>query len=87
MKYWILPVVCLFSVITQAASFDCKKASTVLEQLVCHDETLGGLDEQLTESCLASSAAFLTSPGSLLFANIFLASSRLVRASASDISG
>lgn len=50
MKYWILPGVCLFSVITQAASFDCKKASTVVEQLICNDETLGKLDEQLSET-------------------------------------
>jgi uncharacterized protein len=37
-----------FTAIAQAASFDCAKASTQVEKLICADEKLSGLDDQLT---------------------------------------
>jgi uncharacterized protein len=39
-----------FSVFTQAASFDCGKASTATEKLICADEAISRLDEQLGAS-------------------------------------
>jgi uncharacterized protein len=37
-----------FTTIAQAASFDCAKASTTVEKLICADEKLSVLDDQLT---------------------------------------
>ncbi|HIJ90692.1 MAG: hypothetical protein OEV89_07980 [Desulfobulbaceae bacterium] len=45
---WIVAVWCLFfGAQAQAASFDCAKASTKVEKLICADETLSTLDDNM----------------------------------------
>lgn len=45
---WIVAVWCLFfSAHAQAASFDCAKAKTTIEKLICADAVLSRLDEEL----------------------------------------
>ncbi len=39
-----------FAQLSCAASFDCAKASTQVERLICSDESLSKLDEQLSGS-------------------------------------
>jgi uncharacterized protein YecT (DUF1311 family) len=43
-----------FTTIAQAASFDCAKASTAVEKLICADEKLSILDDQLTTAYKAA---------------------------------
>lgn len=42
--------VTMFSVSSQAASFDCQKASTFVEKAVCQDPVLSALDEKLSSA-------------------------------------
>lgn len=42
--------VCLWAQTPMAASFDCAKARTLTEKLVCADPTLSRLDEQLDDA-------------------------------------
>lgn len=44
-KRWMGWLLCLVAVPVQAASFDCGKAGTKVEKLVCADAELSKLDE------------------------------------------
>ncbi len=48
---WVVVVWCLvFGALAQAASFDCEKAKTKIEKLICNNEELSKLDEELAEA-------------------------------------
>lgn len=49
---WVLGLLGLaaFAGSAQAASFDCKKASTAVEKAICADEALSGWDDQVNDS-------------------------------------
>lgn len=50
MKRWMGLVACLVIGQVQAASFDCSKAGTKVEKLICADESLSERDEQMAEA-------------------------------------
>lgn len=60
LRYPVIITLCLAAYLppAQAASFDCQKASTPVEQAICSDDELSGLDEQLNHSY----SAHLNSP-------------------------
>jgi uncharacterized protein YecT (DUF1311 family) len=49
-KWWIGLLTCLVAGQAQAASFDCAKASTKVEKLICADAGLSKLDEELAQA-------------------------------------
>jgi hypothetical protein len=53
---WYLFSVSLASMPAAAASFDCSKARTEVEQIICSDKVLSRLDEQMTEAYNRASA-------------------------------
>ena len=56
---WIIFIMTSFSTTTYAASFDCQKATTLIEKEICTDNKLSKLDEQLAviyKSTLKNSA-------------------------------
>ena len=44
---WIIFIIASFSTTTYAASFDCQKATTLIEKEICADNELSKLDDQL----------------------------------------
>jgi len=46
----LLIVTCVLPVSTNAASFDCSKASSKVEKMICTDEALSAADEKLAEA-------------------------------------
>jgi uncharacterized protein len=45
----LMLTICVFSPLSQAASFDCAKAATAIEKQICADAAVSKLDEQLAE--------------------------------------
>jgi uncharacterized protein len=50
MKRTIILILLVSASISQAASFDCSKASTFVEKTICGDTMLGKLDEALSDN-------------------------------------
>jgi len=50
MKYFFQALFCLIPLPAWSASFDCDKASTQIEQLLCRDADLSQLDEQMADA-------------------------------------
>lgn len=50
MKRSIILILLVSASISQAASFDCSKASTFVEKTICADTLLGKLDEALSDN-------------------------------------
>lgn len=53
-KQWAGLALCLVTGHAQAASFDCSKAGTKVEKLICADESLSERDEQMAEAYRAA---------------------------------
>ena len=49
-KFQAIAVLLLVPTVTYSAGFDCRKASTLVEQLICRDKKLSALDDQMASA-------------------------------------
>ena len=49
-RYLIGAILASFTVVAYAASFNCERASSFVEKEICNDQTLGKLDDALSEN-------------------------------------
>ena len=49
-RFQAIAVLLLVPTVTYSAGFDCRKASTLVEQLICRDKKLSALDDQMASA-------------------------------------
>ena len=53
-RFQAIAVLFLITTVTYSAGFDCRKASTLVEQLICRDKRLSALDDQMAAAFKSS---------------------------------
>jgi predicted aspartyl protease len=56
-RFQAIAILLLFPTVNYSAGFDCRKASTLVEQLICRDKKLSALDDQMASAFKSSKTA------------------------------